>query len=461
MNNNFINYDNNPTEEFAGKQYDSRGDYSADTFSGEAFTGDSGYSSPSPSSEEPSPADEEFKRVEEVVPEPHPESKPQDGRRVGSDAPGSDGNGPKGSYGSYGGPSGGNGGGYQGGDYRQDWDRYRNGGYADQAKKKSHKGLLIFLIILIIAAGAILGTFLLNKYVFHKEAAVPVVEQDHLAQVNISGTIDETTASALDELYNPSSYNHSFIMNTIGDLEKESSCKGIILYLNTPGGSVYATDQVYLKLLEYKQKTGNPVYAVMGPQCCSGGYYISCAADRIYANRNTTTGSIGVTFGTQLDISGLLEKYGVKTTTITSGANKSMGSMYEPMTEEQRAIYQSIIDEAYAQFTAIVAEGRKMTAEQVWPLADGRIYTAAQAKNCGLIDEVYSYEESIDVIKKETGVKDVYTYSYISKVSLKDIILGLSANLSPSSKTENSDLAKAIALAEEASYSEPYYIVNK
>ena len=449
MNNNFSNYDN-PTEEFAGRQYDSRNDSSADTFSGEAFAGDSGY---------PSPAPAEPQEGEEVNPSPrmkNPEEKPFEAE----EGPADEGND---SYDSFDDDSSDrrNGrGGSRGGDYRDSWDQYRDGGYPPQMKKKSHKGLFIFLVVLIIAFGATLGALLVNKYVLHHDAAGTPIESDHLAQINISGTIDESSSSALEELYNPRSYNHSFIINTIDELKGNSSCKGIILYLNTPGGSVYATDQVYLKLLEYKEKTGNPVYAVMGPQCCSGGYYIACAADKIFANRNTTTGSIGVTFGTQLDISGLLEKYGVKTTTITSGANKAMGSMYEPMTEEQRAIYQSIIDEAYAQFTSIVATGRKLTSEEVWPLADGRIYTAAQAKNCGLIDEVCTYEESLASIKKETGVKSVYTFAYKSTVTVKDVILGLAAKLDPSADYENSDLAKAVALAEEASYSEPYYIVN-
>lgn len=109
----------------------------------------------------------------------------------------------------------------------------------------------------------------------------------------------------------------------------------MILFVNSPGGGVYESDELYLKIKEYQEQTECPVYAVMGSMAASGGYYISAPADKIVANRNTWTGSIGVTIGTLYDISGLLEQYGVKTETITAGRNKAMGSSVEPMTEEQ------------------------------------------------------------------------------------------------------------------------------
>jgi protease-4 len=120
----------------------------------------------------------------------------------------------------------------------------------------------------------------------------------------------------------------------------------------------------------------------------SGGYYISAAAERICANRNTWTGSIGVTMGTMVDLSAFLDNYGVKTETITSGRNKAMGGYFDPMTDEQRAIFQGLVDEAYDQFTDIVAEERGLDAAYVRELADGRIYTAAQALENGLIDNI-------------------------------------------------------------------------
>ena len=117
--------------------------------------------------------------------------------------------------------------------------------------------------------------------------------------------------------------------------------KGMILYLDTPGGSVLASDELYFKIKEYQKKTKRPVYASMQSMAASGGYYISAPCDKIIANRNCWTGSIGVTLGTMYDVSELLDKIGVKTNTITSGENKAMGSSVEKMSREQREIFQS------------------------------------------------------------------------------------------------------------------------
>ena len=149
----------------------------------------------------------------------------------------------------------------------------------------------------------------------------------------------------------------------------------------------------------------------MGEMAASGGYYISAPCDKIFANRNCWTGSIGVTIGTIYDISGLLEKYGIKTQTITSGKNKAMGSSVEPLTDEQQAIYQSLVDEAYEQFVGIVAEGRDMSTAEVKEIADGRVYTAKQALELGLIDEIGTLSDAANdmVDKYELWDCDVVT----------------------------------------------------
>ena len=199
-------------------------------------------------------------------------------------------------------------------------------------------------------------------------------------------------------------YDHYYLLDTIEDLITDDSNKGIIFYMDTPGGSVYATDEMYLAVKEYQEKTKRPVYTYMASMAASGGYYIAAPSDKIYINRNGITGSIGVTMGNYFDVSELLEKYGVKVNTITSGRNKSMGSEFEPMTDEQKAILQSIVDEAYEQFTGIVAEGRGMDIEVVKELADGRVYTALQAKENGLVDEVGTYEDMCDAFLADNSL---------------------------------------------------------
>lgn len=332
---------------------------------------------------------------------------------------------------------------------------YEAQGFQQPPKKKRRTGLTVFLIIL----GVFLALIALGGIAFvsfdNSSSSGYNLSDEHLSVIYITGTIENSGEASV---YEKSSYNQEWLIDTIEAMTYENQNKGIILYLDTPGGSVYATDEVYLKLMDYKEFTGNPIYAIMGPTCASGGYYISCAADKIFANRNTVTGSIGVTMGSLIDISGLLEKYGIKTTPLVSGRNKGMGSIYEPPTAEQIAIYQSIIDESYAQFTEIVADGRNMDINKVKELADGRIYTAAQALNNGLIDEICSYEDAILSIQEEPALENcsIYEYYYAEEFSLLDFIFGISERLERSSK-ETNELSKAIALAEGSSI-KPYYI---
>ncbi|MBQ4650048.1 MAG: signal peptide peptidase SppA [Firmicutes bacterium] len=209
-------------------------------------------------------------------------------------------------------------------------------------------------------------------------------------------------------------YNHEYILNAIDAMIEDSQNKGMILLVDTPGGTVFSADELYFKIKEYQEETGRPVYSSMQSMAASGGYYISAPCDKIIANRNCWTGSIGVTMGTFIDVSELLDALGIRTETITSGDNKAMGSSTDPMTAEQRAIYQSLIDEAYDQFVEIVAEGRKMDEEKVRKVADGRIYTAKQAMDLGLVDAIGTYEEAVEDMKAayelgEIEVEEFYT----------------------------------------------------
>lgn len=209
---------------------------------------------------------------------------------------------------------------------------------------------------------------------------------DYIAVLYIEGVIQDANEN----------YNQEWLLDTIAELSEDRKNRGIFLYIDSPGGGVYQSDEVYLALEDYKYRTENPVWAYMGPLAASGGYYIACAADVIYANRNTLTGSIGVISGTSVDLTELFARHGIKMTTVTAGKNKNMFNINSPLTDEHRAIMQSIADEAYDQFTQIVAESRDMEIRDVCRLADGRIYTAAQAKKNGLIDYIDTYENALN-----------------------------------------------------------------
>ena len=256
------------------------------------------------------------------------------------------------------------------------------------------------------------------------------VAQDFIAVVPIEGTIQASSGSS----YGTSDgYNHDLLMDYVNLLIENEWNKGIILRLDTPGGTVYEADELYLKLMEYKEKTGRPIWAYMESSCCSGGVYIASSADEQYANRITTTGSIGVIISTY-DMSGLYKKLGIKEVNIVSAQNKDMGSSGKSMTDEQKAIYQSIVDEYYAQFVDIVADGRNMSVEEVKKLADGRIYTATQALENGLIDGIKTEEDFEAYVKEQSGVD--YFYEPASETNYWAELFGSVASTKEKSESE-------------------------
>ena len=274
------------------------------------------------------------------------------------------------------------------------------------------------LILACILAGLILLGILSvlmrgdsGRYGTGEMSGAADVNGDHIGVLYVEGTIGEDSGT----------YSQAYAMDAVQGMMENSDNRGLMLFVNTPGGGVYESDELYLKIREYQETTGRPVYAYFASQATSGGYYISASADKIVANRNCWTGSIGVTIGTLYDISGLLERYGIQTETITSGANKAMGDITAPMTEEQKAIFQSLVDEAYVQFVSIVADGRGLSEEYVRSISDGRIYTAQQAKQIDLVDDVVdTYEDAVEDMIYEYDLEDcdIREFRYVPETSL-------------------------------------------
>lgn len=254
--------------------------------------------------------------------------------------------------------------------------------------------------------------------------------EDFIGIVRVQGTIQDAGSSEVSQTVD---YDHQNTLRYIDDLIESEYNQGILLCVNSPGGTVYHSDELYLKLEEYKNATGRPVWAYIESQACSGGYYISMAADRIGANRNAWTGSIGVIIS-YMNYTGLYEKLGIEEIDIVSGANKAMGSASKPLSREQKEIMQGLVDESYDQFVEIVAQGRHMSREEVVPLADGRLYTAEQAREAGLIDEVNTFEEFELALREEAGGDSIlYEPSFASDNMLSFL---LSAWKGSTSKTE-------------------------
>lgn len=247
------------------------------------------------------------------------------------------------------------------------------------------------------------GEMLTGKFEFNPPA------NDYIAVVRVEGTIQEQTGTNVFEA--ASGYQHTTTLEYIDNLMADENNQGILLYVDSPGGTVYESEELYLKLKEYKEDTGRPVWGYMAHYAASGGYMVSMAADKIYANPNTTTGSIGVIMS-GYDLTGLYEKLGIRYVSITSGANKDSSKL----TDEQVAIYQEQVNEYYSKFVDIVSEGRGMSEDEVKALADGRTYTANQALDNGLIDEISLYDDMTSEMCSELGTTQFYELEEPSNV---------------------------------------------
>lgn len=289
--------------------------------------------------------------------------------------------------------------------------------------KKRKTGIIVLIVVIALALlCALASTALLitGKKNFNGEKPNKHFNSNkkdgYIATLYIEGTIQDKNET----------YNQEWLLKTIKDLKKDSLNKGIAIFINSPGGTVYEADEIYLALQDYKTKA-KPIYVYQGQIAASGGYYISCAGNKIYANRNTLTGSIGVISASTFDMTDFLSNLGIKSSTIHSGKNKNMGNFNEPLSEEQKQILQSIADECYEQFTDIVAMRRNIPINDVKKLADGRIYTAKQALHNNLIDSIDSWENMLNDMKNdEFEGKDLklVEFRYTREKSFKDYIFG-------------------------------------
>jgi protease-4 len=192
----------------------------------------------------------------------------------------------------------------------------------------------------------------------------------------------------------------------------DDQVKALVLRINSPGGTVTGSDLLYAEIRRFKQERKVPVVAQLMGTAASGGYYVALAADEIHAERTTVTGSIGVIFS-GFNLAGLMEKLGIENQTITSGSFKDAGTILRRMRPEERAQLQSVIDDLYARFVEVVKAGRtKLTVEQIRALADGRIFSATQAVQAGLVDEIGSLDASLRRARELAGLSSARIVTY-------------------------------------------------
>ena len=212
--------------------------------------------------------------------------------------------------------------------------------------------------------------------------------EDRIALVRVEGVILDSQSTVTE-------------LKRFGD---NPSIKAIVLRIDSPGGGVVPSQEIYDAVQRVRNKNSKAVIASMGTVAASGGYYIAAATDRIMANPGTLTGSIGVIMETA-NVEGLLKKIGVEGIVVKSGKFKDVGSQLRKMSDEEHALIQSVMDDVHKQFIDAVAEGRAMEVSAVQALADGRIFTGRQAKDAKLVDELGNLEDAIQLAADLAGIE--------------------------------------------------------
>ncbi|MBW1838959.1 MAG: signal peptide peptidase SppA [Deltaproteobacteria bacterium] len=248
---------------------------------------------------------------------------------------------------------------------------------------KKHPILIAFLILIVICAVFFLMVFALSRF---GDQYTYVWGGDKIGVIEIEGTIFQAEP----------------VIEKIIKFRKSKSIKAIILRINSPGGAVAPSQEIYQEVKKTcKEKT---VVVSVESVAASGGYYIACAADKIIANPGTLLGSIGVILQIE-NIEELLKKIGLSRKVIKSGKYKDIGSMTRKMTAEEEAMLQEFSDDIYGQFIDAVVEGRNIKREEVLKLADGRIFSGAQAIKLGLIDKLGNLQDAISITGEMVGIK--------------------------------------------------------
>ncbi len=260
---------------------------------------------------------------------------------------------------------------------------------------------LIAALVLVFLAGLSLLT--LSWWKKDSDAWFP---KDKVGVVEINGLITKSLP----------------VLKNLRKFSEDDHIKAIVVRIDSPGGAVGPSQEIMREIEKVRQK--KKVVASLGTVAASGGYYVACAADLIMCNPGTATGSIGVIMRLA-NVEQLVKKLGVDFHTLQSGDLKDLGSPFRPMTPEERAVLQALLDDIHQQFIADIARNRKLPLEKVKKLADGRVYTGQSAKELGLVDELGNFEDAVEKAGRLGGiVGKVETVFPEKRRSLLSFLLG-------------------------------------
>jgi len=243
---------------------------------------------------------------------------------------------------------------------------------------------------------------------------------DKVALIHVDGVI--TSGRGSGGLFGDGSAGSEYVVGLLERARKDGSVKSVVVRINSPGGSAAGSQEIYQEVNKVR-RSGKKVTVSMGDVAASGGYYIACAADRIYAQPSTLTGSIGVIMATA-DVHELLGKLGIDLGSIKSGKHKDMGTFTRPMTPDERRIAQDLISDVFDQFVADVSKGRKLDKGEVKKLADGRVYTGRQALKLKLIDRLGGLEDALRAAADDAGIKGEFDVVEYERGGLLDLLFG-------------------------------------
>ncbi len=285
--------------------------------------------------------------------------------------------------------------------------------------KRGHK-IFIIITLVLLAVAFIVGRS--NRY------GAGMFDGDTIALLRIEGPI----------------FDVRWHMDQVRDLMEDDGIKAVVLRIDSPGGAVAPTQELYTELLKLKEI--KPVVTSMGTVAASGGYYLSCATDWIVSNPGTITGSVGVIMEFT-NLEDLFSKLGVSSRTIKSGKFKDTGNPMRPMTDEEETLLQAMIMDTYDQFVEAVLEGRSVDEDKVRPYLDGRVLTGRQAHKLGLVDELGNINDAIEKATEMAGLTEVPEEIYEperDRPGLFTILFGESAaralvSLSDSVRDQSSD----------------------
>jgi protease IV len=276
--------------------------------------------------------------------------------------------------------------------------------------------------------------------------------KNKVAVISLSGPIQYESSSFI---FGGGAITPDAVRTELERAKNDDSVKAIVLQINSPGGSVAASQEI-VELLKQVKK---PIVVSMGDLAASGGYYISAGTDKIVALPGTLTGSIGV-ISEMPNLKGLFDKLGIDMQVFTAGKHKDMYGGFRELTTEEKAIEQDMTDQLYAQFVQVVAQGRHMSEDKVRELATGQLYTGIQAKELGLVDELGGLQTAIDSAASLAGIsKPEVEYYRPQTPSILDTLLGMSLQKLSSLVQPASLTAQDIILLETLTnpYPQPQY----